>query len=609
MRRPLLVLALLGIATAPAIDAQTAPSDTAFAQRLVDIAEARSRVADSVRLHELFRTHWDYTMHQFPEFATYVGYPGQDHRLTDVSFTAIERRKRELELPLRAIRSIDRSSLSAADRLNYDLFLRSLEESQRGQRFPSELMPITQLGGVQQNIAQLFSVMRAGTTSEMENVLSRLRQLPSRIDQTIALLDSGATAGVTPPRITLRDVADQIRAQIPNEPLQSPLLRPFAESAETIPEADRRRLRDEAVRLYTAEVRPAFERLHSFFTESYLPRTRQTLAAGALPDGEAWYAFNARSFTTMELTPREIHQLGEREVRRIRAEMDSVIRASGFTGSFEQFLEFLRTDPRFYHTDTTAFLREYRDIAKRIDPELIRLFGHLPRLPYGVRAVPAYAERSQTTAYYLPGSTEAARPGWFYANTYDLASRPRWEMEALTVHEAMPGHHLQISIAQELENVPEFRRHGGITAFVEGWGLYSESLGEELGLYRDPYSRFGQLTYEMWRAIRLVVDTGIHAFGWTRDQAVRYFLENSGKTEHDVIVEVDRYIAWPGQALAYKIGELKIKELRAHANEQLGPAFDIRAFHDEVLGAGSLPLDVLENRVRAWVEERKGRVE
>lgn len=609
MRRPPLVLALLAIVAAPAIDAQAAPSDTAFARRFAEVTGTRGSVADSVRLHQLFRTHWDYTMHQFPEFATYVGYPGQDHRLTDVSFAAIERRKRELELPLRALRSIERGQLSAADQLNYDLFLRSLEEARRGQRFPDELMPITQLGGVQQNVAQLFSVMRSGTTTELENVLARLSELPGRIDQTIALLDSGAMVGVTPPRITLRDVPDQIRAQIPEDPLQSPLLRPFAEIPETIAEADRRRLRDEAVRLYSSEVRPAFERLHRFFTESYMPRTRQTLAAGALPDGEAWYAFNARSFTTTELTPRQIHQLGEREVRRIRAEMDSVIRASGFTGTFEQFLEFLRTDTRFYHTDTTAFLREYRDIAKRIDPELIRMFGHLPRLPYGVRAVPAYAERSQTTAYYMPGSMEAGRPGWFYANTYDLASRPRWEMEALTVHEAMPGHHLQIAIAQELENVPEFRRHGGITAFVEGWGLYSESLGEELGLYRDPYSKFGKLTYEMWRAIRLVVDTGIHAFGWTREQAIRYFLENSGKTEHDVTVEVDRYISWPGQALAYKIGELKIKELRAHAHEQLGPAFDIRAFHDVVLGAGSLPLDVLESRVRAWVEERRGRVE
>ena len=326
-----------------------------------------------------------------------------------------------------------------------------------------------------------------------------------------------------------------------------------------------------------------------------------------LPNGLDWYRVRARTTTTTDLTPEQIHAIGLAEVKRIRGQMDSLIAATGFKGAFADFVRFLRTDPRFFFTTPADLLRASRDLTKRIDPELERLFGTLPRLTYGVSPVPSYAERSQTTAYYQAGSPLAHRAGTYFVNTYNLPARPRWEMEALTLHEAVPGHHLQIALAQELEGVPEFRRFGGYTAFVEGWGLYSESLGGELGLYTDPYSKFGQLTYEMWRAIRLVIDTGIHTMGWTREQAIdyfkanEYFKENSAKTEHDITVEVDRYIVWPGQALAYKIGELKIKELRAYAAATLGSKFDIRAFHDQVLGAGALPLDVLDARIHAWV--------
>jgi uncharacterized protein (DUF885 family) len=320
-----------------------------------------------------------------------------------------------------------------------------------------------------------------------------------------------------------------------------------------------------------------------------------------LPNGEAWYAYNVRQRTTTDLTPEQIHQIGLDEVKRIRGEMEAIIEAVEFEGNFSEFLVFLRTDPQFYHTTKEGLLREYRDIAKRADPELMKVFGKLPRTPYGVIAVPSYAEKSQTTAYYQRGSIEAGRPGYFYANTYALDTRPRWEMEALTLHEAMPGHHLQLALQDELENMPWFRRVGGYTGFVEGWGLYSESLGEEMGFYKDPYSKFGQLTYEMWRAIRLVVDTGMHHLGWSRQQAIDFFKENAGKQEHDIIVEIDRYIVWPGQALAYKIGELKIKELRAWSTAELGDQFDIRAFHDTVLGNGAVPLDVLEANVKHWV--------
>jgi uncharacterized protein (DUF885 family) len=305
--------------------------------------------------------------------------------------------------------------------------------------------------------------------------------------------------------------------------------------------------------------------------------------------------------TTTDLTPKEIHEIGLREVERIRGEMEAVIEESGFEGTFQEFLEFLRTDERFFFDTAEELLTTYRDIAKRVDPKLVEQFGTLPRLPYGVTPVPDYAAESQTTAYYQPGSLEAGRPGYFNANTYDLKSRPSWEMEALTLHEAVPGHHLQISLAQELEDVPEFRKQMGTTAFVEGWALYAESLGEEMGFYQDPYSKFGQLTYEMWRAIRLVVDTGIHSLGWSRERAIEMFERNTGKARHDIEVEVDRYIVWPGQALAYKIGELKIKELRAFAEEELGERFDVRELHDRILENGAVPLDVLETHIRDWV--------
>ncbi|HYD83162.1 MAG TPA: DUF885 domain-containing protein, partial [Opitutus sp.] len=335
--------------------------------------------------------------------------------------------------------------------------------------------------------------------------------------------------------------------------------------------------------------------------EHYIPAARETTAAVDLPDGEAWYRHQIKVMTSTELDARQIHEIGLAEVARIRAEMERVKTESGFEGTLEAFFVHLRTAPEFYFTDAEELVRAYRDIAKRADPLLIKFFKTLPRTPYGVLPVPSYAEQSQTTAYYYPGSPEAGRPGYFFANTYALHTRPKWEMEALTLHEAVPGHHLQIALAQELPNVPEFRKWGGYTAFVEGWGLYAEHLGEEMGFYADPYSKFGQLTYEMWRAVRLVVDTGLHALGWTREEAIEYFAKNASKSEHDIVVEIDRYLVWPGQALAYKLGELKIKELRARATKELGAKFDVREFHDEVLRHGAVPLSVLEDNIDAWV--------
>jgi uncharacterized protein (DUF885 family) len=565
------------------------------------IEESKGQQSESERLHALFRLHWTYTLDEYPELATYTGDPGRNHRWTDHSLEAYERRNREMEVPARVLATIDRAALSAADQVHYDLFHRNMEESLEGRRFKGEYMPVTQMGGVQQNVAQTLMLMPYFQASDFENALARLEAVATLVDQTIALLEKGAETGITPPRVTLRDVPDQIRSQLVADPLTSPLLRPFLSFPPAIDASTQERLRAAAVRAYTGQVAPAYRRLLEYFEGRYLPRTRETIAARDLPDGEAWYAFSVRQMTTTRLGADEIHRIGLGEVKRIRAEMDAVIARAGFRGTFQEFVAFLRTDDRFFFHRAEDLLVAYRDICKRVDPELPKLFATLPRLPYGVVPVPSYAEKSQTTAYYEPGSPSAGRPGRFFANTYDLRARPRWEMEALALHEAVPGHHLQIAIAQELPEMPDFRRHGFYTAYIEGWGLYAESLGPEMGFYEDPYCKFGQLTYEMWRAIRLVVDTGMHARGWTRQQAIDFFTENAGKAEHDIVVEVDRYIVWPAQALAYKIGELKIKELRARASAALGARFDLRRFHDEVLGAGALPLDVLEARIDAWI--------
>jgi uncharacterized protein (DUF885 family) len=565
------------------------------------VASSSAQQSDSARLRQLFAQDWEYTMRQYPEFATAVGYPGQSARWTDYSLEAIARRERELNDPLTALRAIDRSKLGATDQLNYDLFRRNYTDALEESRFPGELMPLTQMGGVQQDVPSTIAQMPAGTVREYEDIVARLRAVPVLVNQTMVLLQRGLAAGLTPPRITLRDVPAQAQNLVVDDPLTSPLLTAFTRFPAEVPAADQQRLRAAAVAAYRDSVAPAFRRLRAFLGDKYVPGARTTTGIRDLPNGMAWYQVRARASTTTDLTPEQIHAIGLAEVKRIRGQMDSVIAASGFKGTFAEFVQFLRTDPRFYWTTPEDLIRASRELMKRIDPELTKLFGTLPRLPYGVSPIPSYAERSQTTAYYQPGSPLAHRPGIYFVNTYNLPARPKWEMEALSLHEAVPGHHFQIALAQELDGVPEFRRFGGYTAFVEGWGLYGESLGGELGLYTDPYGKFGQLTYEMWRAIRLVIDTGIHTMGWTREQAIDYFKANAAKTEHDITVEVDRYIVWPGQALAYKIGELKIKELRAYATTTLGSRFDVRAFHDQVLGAGAVPLDALEARIRAWV--------
>ncbi len=604
MRFPLRLIVTAAVA---AIVLSPAARADEFESRYQAIRDSQGKAPEAERLHALFKVDWDYHLADAPEEATQYGVTAYDTKWTDLSAAAVAERRRQVARALPVLATIDRSKLSVEDQTNYDLFKRQGEEAAEAAKFPSELIAVHQLTGIQQEAAVILRMMPRATAAELENQVARLRALGPQVDQVIALLNEGLKRGVTAPQVTLRDVPAQVLAQIPDDPFQSPMLEAFADPAPTVGGEDSLRLRAEAAKAYVEKVRPAFLRLHAFLVDHYLPGARTTIAATALPDGAAWYAHLVKEHTTTDLTVQQIHDLGLAEVKRIRAEMERVKAQTGFKGSMAEFFTFLRTDPRFYYTSADDLLRGYRDIAKRIDPALMRLFGRLPRTTYGVLPVPAYAEKSQTTAYYMPGAPDAGRPGYFYANTYALDTRPKWEMESLTLHESVPGHHLQIALAQEMGELPEFRRNAGYTAFVEGWGLYSESLGDELGLYTDPYMKFGQLTYEMWRAVRLVVDTGMHAKGWTREQAIAFFKENAGKSEHDIVVEVDRYIVWPGQALAYKLGELKLKELRAYATKELGAKLDVRRFHDQVLRHGAVPLSYLEDDIKAWVAAEKKR--
>src|ERR1700704_4452132 len=556
---------------------------------------------------------WRRWMTEYPEVATHVGFPGQDDRWTDDSPAGIAGRKKHLVDSLAALKGIHRAELPAGEQLNFDLYLELLETANEGLQYgddpfpfrsvvPRSLwMPLNQMGGLQQEAPETLAMQPHQTVADYETLLKRLAALPAAVDQQQVLLQDGLKRGYTQPKIALRDLPKQIADLTPADPLTSPLLQAFSEFPANFPDADRTWLIEKAKSIYTASITPAFHNLHDYVASTYLPACRDTIAATVLPNGAAASAFHVRWQTTTNLTPQQIHEIGLSEVKRIRAEMDKIIGSTKFSGSFHEFTEFLRNDPRFYYDKPEDLVNGYRIIAKRIDPGLAHLFGKLPRLPYGVCPIPDFKAPSQTTAYYQGGSPQAGRPGCYFVNTYNLRARPKWEMEALSLHEAVPGHHLQISLAQEMENTPDFRKHAGCSAFVEGWALYSEGLGEDVGLYTDPYSKFGQLSYEMWRAVRLVVDTGMHSMNWTREQAIQFFKDNCGKTDQDITVEVDRYIVWPGQALAYKLGQLKIRELRTQAEKRQGATFHLRAFHDAVLENGAVPLNVLSARMDDWM--------
>jgi uncharacterized protein (DUF885 family) len=537
-----------------------------------------------------------------PGATAFLGRSEYDDRWQDLSLNAIARRKAREKERLAAAAAIDRGKLSSKDQLNYDLFLYDLRGRVEREEFPSELLAVDALfNGPAVNIPITIQNAPHTTVRDYENLLARLKGIPHVIDDTIALLSEGVREGVTQPQIVLRDVPAQMENLGSGDPHSSPLFEAFRNFPASVPEAERARLAREASAVLDSAVQPAYRKLQRYLVSEYLPKARTTIARTALRDGARWYTSDLREHSTLDVTAQQIHDIGQAEVRRIRSEMDAVMRRSAFHGDFAAFQNFLRTDPRFYFTRPDDLVTAYRDLCKRIEPELPRLFGKLPRAPYGVRPFPDYRAPSETSARYSPGSAGGVRPGYYVVNTYKLESRPKYEMEALTLHESVPGHHLQISLAQEMEGVPEFRRRLRSTAFTEGWGLYAESLGEELGFYADPYQKFGQLSFEMWRACRLVVDTGMHAMGWSREQAIAFMKDNTALTDQNVVAEVDRYIAWPGQAVAYKLGEMKIRQLRRMAEQQLGARFDVRAFHDALLAEGTLPLDILEARMKDWV--------
>ena len=551
----------------------------------------------------LLDEHWEWRLQTAPLMASMMGDRRFNREWTDSSIAAIEQRHDDKREFLRRAYAIDRDALSEEDRLNHELFRRLLQNNVDEFQFNDHLLPFSQRGGVQ-NLDGTTDRLRLVTVEDFDDWLARLGKIDEVIDQTIERAEAGRKAGLMPPRIIMERIPDQIAVQVVEVAADSPFFEPFDNLPEQFSAADRERLRAAAVEVIEKTVLPAYRKLDGYFNDRYLPATRDSIGLSSLPNGAAWYEFRARSYTTTRLTPDEIHRIGLDEVKRIRSEMMKIIEEVGFDGTFGEFLEHLRTDPQFYFDNPDELYTEYLATSKRIDPELVKLFGKLPRMPYGVKPIPDAIAPDTTTAYYSRPAADGSRAGIYWVNLYKPEVRPKYEIEVLSVHEAMPGHHLQLALQQELGDVPNFRRFMGFTAFVEGWGLYSERLGYDLGLYKDPYSRFGQLTYDMWRAVRLVVDTGMHYKGWTRQQAIDFFRDNAAKTELDIVNEIDRYIIWPGQALAYKIGQLKILQLRSRAEVELGERFDIRAFHDELLGAGALPLDLLELRMDRWMAEQ-----
>ncbi len=576
-----------------------------FARLLTSPSPVEAQPGEAgARLHALFKAEWEYTLQENPVFASILGDRRYNDRWPDSSPAAFERRHQHALAAQKQLATIPLAELSEMNQVNYRLFQRELESQIEGHPYRLHLLAMNHMEGLQ-TLNDLVLQLPFATVKDYDDWIARLRALPAFLDQNIALMREGIRAGIVQPRVIMQRVPAQVEKQFADKPEDSLFYKVFREFPPDIPEDDRGRLRAEAQQAITGHVLPAYRKLHEFLTREYLPACSEQIGTAQIPHGREAYAYLARSFTTTPLTPDQIHDIGQREVRRIRAEMEKVIAQTGFQGSFTEFLHFLRTDPQFYYSDPQELLAAYRALAKRIDPALVKLFGRIPRIPYGVEPIPDTIAPDTTTAYYNQPAADGTRPGTYYVNLYKPEVRPKYEMEALSIHEAVPGHHLQIALAMELGELPEFRRYGGYTVFVEGWALYSESLGEELGFYKDPYSKFGQLTYEMWRAVRLVVDTGMHVKGWTREQAIEFFQANAAKTEQDIVNEIDRYIAWPGQALAYKIGELKIKELRARATQELGGRFDVRAFHDTVLGSGAVTLGVLEANVNAWIEQVK----
>jgi uncharacterized protein (DUF885 family) len=556
------------------------------------------------QLNDLFGESWEFTLVEDPLFATHAGDARYNDRLPRETLADQHRRVEAERKFLSRLEAIDRNQLSRPDQVSYDIFRRSKRDAIAEYEFKSYLMPITNRSGFHVSFPELPLHVPMATLGDYENYIARLKAFGQYADDNIELMREGIKQGYTMPAVVMQDVDEAIAPHVLDDPTKSLLYKPLATMPAGISEADRARLATGAKDAIAASVVPGYRRLLEFMTKEYVPACRQQVGASALPHGREYYRHRVRHFTTLDIDPEQVHETGLAEVKRIREEMQQVIQRTGFEGDFPAFVEHLRSDPKFYPTTAEQLLRETSLVLKRIDGELPKLFGKLPRMPYGVREIPDFIAPRTTTAYYQPPAGDGTRAGFYYVNTYNLKSRPLYEIEALSLHEAVPGHHIQIALQQELEELPVFRRFSHATAFVEGWGLYAERLGLEVGFYKDPYSDFGRLSYEMWRACRLVVDTGMHYLGWTRERAIQFMADNTALSLHNIAAEVDRYISWPGQATAYKMGELKIRALRKTAEERLGKKFDVRQFHDAVLASGAVPLDVLEENVNAYIEQQ-----
>jgi uncharacterized protein (DUF885 family) len=571
---------------------------------LLSCAVACAQSADA-QFESIARRWWEDSLERDPLLATAVG----DHRFNDrlpiVSTAAADARAQQLSRFRDQLADLPAAELSAERQIDYQIVLRSIDSSLAEHRFQSHLIPITNREGFHVSFPELRRQMPLRTIGDYANYIARLRAFDRFANDHITIMREGVQAGFTLPSVVLQRYREPIEVHLVSDPRESLLYEPLRRLPNSIPADKQAALQAEAQQAIRDHVVPGYRQFLVFMEQEYVPAARGSIGASALPDGRDFYRHRVRHFTTLDMTPEEVHQLGLAEVARIRGEMQQIVDRSGFSGDLPAFAQALREDPQYHAESPAALLREASFILKRIDGKLPELFRTLPRTSYGLEAIPDYIAPTTTSAYYMPPPGDGTRAGVYFLNTYDLKSRPLYELEALSLHEAVPGHHLQIALQQELSGLPVYRRFADLTVFVEGWALYAERLGLEMGFYQSPAADFGRLTYEMWRACRLVVDTGIHYLGWTRQQSIDYMVQHTALSLHNIRAEVDRYISWPGQALAYKIGELKIRELRRAAESQLGANFDIREFHDVVLRNGSVPLEILTQIVQRWIEQQQ----
>ena len=556
---------------------------------------------DQKKFKEFLDENWQDSMEKSPLFASLLGDKRYDDKVSSNSIEDFFSEKEYESYVLEVLSQIDPNNLSEEDQLNYRLLKSDYEISLEGREYPGYYMRLNQRGGVQ-DYYLYGNRLNFTDLQSYKNWFERVKGYTQNVRNSLEINKEGLELGYTQPKLVTRGVSAQIGAMLERDLEDHPYFKIFKNVGDVASPEDALALQNEVKEYIQNVLNPTYQELYDFLINEYLPESRDTIGISDVPNGKEWYEYLARYHTTTNLTPDEIHEIGLREVAKIRAEMEGIIEQVGWEGDFNSFLQYLRTDSRFYYETGEELLQAYRAMSKEIDAYMPTLFNKLPRAPYGVIPIPMESAPFTTTAYY--NAPSEGRPGYYYANLYMPEVRPKYEIPVLSVHEAVPGHHHQISLAQEMENVPNFRKYLSITAFVEGWGLYSEQLGESMGIYDDPYDKFGQLTYDMWRAVRLVVDTGMHYKDWSREDAVNLFLENTAKTEQDINNEVDRYIAWPGQALAYKIGQLKIMELRDKSKEALGDDFDIKDFHDHILSFGSIPLNILEEKVDEFIEAK-----